>query len=436
VVTTASIAFAPGGINGRSLGSRSTPFRLRILLYALVALVALTGLIAGLAASNRQSATASAQQRAEPLLVAAQTINTSLSDANSTAAASFLRGRLEPAALHTRYTTDVGRAAAALATAAQEAGIDPAVKASLATLSTDLPAYTGLVETALFNERQAFYPLAAAYLSEANNLMRTRILPAATHLYSTEGTTLSGDERHAVSPALVILGGFAIASLVLLLLWGQRWLSRHFRRTLNLALAGATVAIAVLGLWFGISLAAQNNGVATATSEGSHPIDVYTQARILALEMRADDELTLLTQDSVSTYQQDYAAVAAQLGALMHSASTSTGTGQRQQLHRAQAALRTFGAVHHQIRQLDETGHLNQAVTLASGQGGGDLPAVSSDVDTVFAQGIDESQLNFDHAISSASDDLAGVLVAIAVLAILAALLVVFGLQSRIAEYR
>jgi CHASE3 domain sensor protein len=418
------------------MGSRSTPFRLRVLLYALIALTVVSGLIAGLAASNRQSATTAAQQRAEPLLVAAQTINTSLSDANSTAAASFLRGRLEPTALHARYTTDVDRAAAALATAAQEAGIDPAVKASLSTLSTDLPAYTGLVETALFNERQAFYPLAAAYLSEANNLMRTRILPAATHLYSTEGTTLSGDEQHAVSPALVVLGAFAIGALFVLLLWSQRWLSRHFRRTLNLALVGATVAVAVLGLWFGISLSAQNKGVSTATSEGSHPIDVYTQARILALEMRADDELTLLTQDAVPSYQQDYASVSNQLNALMRTATNSTGTGQRQQLSRARAALRTFGSVHQQIRHLDQSGHLDQAVTLASGQGNGDLPAVSSNVDSVFAQGIDSSQQNFDHAISSASSDLAGVLVAIAVLAILAALLVLFGLQPRLSEYR
>ncbi|MGP0031696.1 MAG: hypothetical protein ACLPVF_14460 [Acidimicrobiales bacterium] len=414
---------------------RSTPVRLRVFAVALVLLVVLAGLVAGLATSNRQSATTAAAQQAEPLLVSAQTINTSLSDADSTAAASFLRGRLEPAALRDRYAADVDQASTALATAAQEAGTDPAVTSSLAAVSTEVPVYTGLVQTALFNERQAYYPLAASYLGEANNLMRTRILPAATQLYATERARLAADEGNAVNPWLAAAAGLSVAVLLVLLVGAQWWMSRHFRRTLNVPLVTATVLIAALGLWFAIALVAQGSGVTTATSRGSGPIDTYTQARILALEMRADDELTLLTLDSVPTYQQDYTAAADRLEALLASSGAVAGAERPQAAH-ARAAFAAYTRVHHHIRSLDSGGNLDGADAVASGPAATDLPAVSSDLDTVLTDDISGSQGTFHSAMAAATGDLDGVLVAIALLALISAVLVLVGFQSRIAEYR
>ena len=196
------------------LARRATPVRLRFATVAIAVLALLTGLVAALATTERQSATAAAWQHAEPLMVTAQAVDTSLSDADTTAAASFLQGRVEPAALQSRYQGDLNRAAAGVAEAAREAGSDPAVAASLGTLSTDLPVYAGIVQEANFNERQAFYPLAASYLAEANNLMRSSILPAAAQVYGTEVDRLSGDKTTAVSPWLVALAA---------VLWWPSW---------------------------------------------------------------------------------------------------------------------------------------------------------------------------------------------------------------------
>ena len=74
-----------------------TPVRLRLMAIGLAVLALLVGLVTALAANDRDTATAAASQTAEPLVVEAQAIDTYLSDADTTAAGSFLQGQLQPA---------------------------------------------------------------------------------------------------------------------------------------------------------------------------------------------------------------------------------------------------------------------------------------------------------------------------------------------------
>jgi hypothetical protein len=149
VTTTASPLRAPRSVGARlGLARGTTPVLLRFTSVAIVFLSLVTGLVTALAVSERQSATRTAWQSSEPLLVTAQDIDTSLSDADTTAAASFLQGRLESAGLQSRYQSDVARASSELAVAAQEAGSDPTLAASLQTMSTALPVYAGTIQEA------------------------------------------------------------------------------------------------------------------------------------------------------------------------------------------------------------------------------------------------------------------------------------------------
>ena len=107
--------------------TRVTPARLRVMALGLAVLALVVGLVTALAADNRHTATSAALQTAEPLVVEAQAIDTYLSDADTTAAGSFLQGQIQPASLRSRYMTDLARASASLAGAAQAAGGDPAV---------------------------------------------------------------------------------------------------------------------------------------------------------------------------------------------------------------------------------------------------------------------------------------------------------------------
>ena len=106
VTTTAptlSVTRATGRPHGPVRVRRETPVVLRMMAASIVLLAVLAGVAGALATVVRQSATSASWQTAEPLMVTAQTIDTSLSDADTTAAASFLQGRVEPATLQQRY---------------------------------------------------------------------------------------------------------------------------------------------------------------------------------------------------------------------------------------------------------------------------------------------------------------------------------------------
>ncbi len=416
-----------------------TPARLRLIAIGLAVLALAVGLVTALAANNRDTATSAALQTSEPLVVEAQAIDTYLSDADTTAAGSFLQGQLQPASLRTRYMNDVAHASANLALAAQAAGSDPAVASAIRSVAVNLPTYTGLVQTATFNERQSYYPLATAYIGEANNLMRLEILPAAAKLYTVENQQLTSDQDNAVSSPLLWTAVFFIVTLLVLLIVVQVWMSGHFRRTFNLFLAVSTAIVFVLALWFTVGVITQNSNVNTATANGSGPVVLFTQARIGALQMMADDELTLLTRNSIPTYQQDYDTTVRRFENLMISASKGAGSVEDGQIKQADTSLAAYTAVHRQIRQFDEASDVNQqdkAVALASGSGPDQLPTVSSNLDSNLGAAITHSQRAFTQSMNSASNDISGLIWGSAVLSVLVAVFILLGFRPRIAEYR
>jgi hypothetical protein len=300
----------------------------------------------------------------------------------------------------------------------------------------DIPTYTGLVQTATFNERQGFYPLASAYVSEANNFMRVQILPAATTLYALEANRLRADEGNAEGRGLVLTAALLLVVVLAGLVLAQLWLSRRFRRTLSPPLVAATAAMLIVGIWFAITLAAQTSGVDNADTNGSGPVSVYTQARIEALQLRADDELTLLTRDSVSTYQASYSRVATALTHLLASTQPGASVTEGARLSQADRDFRAYRSVHNTIRQLDTSGQLGEAVSLASGSGSSDLPTVSYHLDRELATAIASSEHTFNTEMAGAYGGLGALIFAVSILSLIAAALIVLGFRPRLQEYR
>ena len=438
-----ALTVAPPATSGAPIRRRigaatksSTPTRLRLIAVGCAGLTLLAGVVGMVTVSTRHAATVAAWQTAEPLTVDAQAIDTSLADADTTAAGSFLGGQVESGALHARYLADLAQASSTLAGTAQQVGSDPALAASLRTITTGLPTYTGLVATATLEQRQAHYPLAAAYMAEASNLMRTEILPAAAHLYATERARLAADQATAVGSWSVWLTGLLLLALLGSLLVAQRWMSRTFRRRVNVPLAVATLLVLVAGVWFAVAVTAQGVGVDSAGVDGSGPVGTYTQARILALELRADDELTLLSRDSVSSYQADYGTAAAHLVRLLTEPASGVSPSERTGLSTASGAYDGYRLAHDQIRRTDTVGDLVGAVRQASATGPTDLPAVSVRLDQTLAQDIASSQQTFDQGMAGAAGDIGGLVWMVGGLALLAAALIVLGVRPRIGEYR
>ncbi len=412
----------------------STPALLVSWAVGIVVGIAAFGAVAAAAVSSRGSAADSASATSEPLLVDAQSVYTSLSDADSTAAGAFLAGASAPQSLRNRYQADLAAASGSLARAAQQAGSSSQLGQPLQTLSVDVPIYAGLVETARANNLQGF-PVGAAYLGEASNLMRTALLPAAGDLYQTESSRLSDDQNGATSVVALVFAAL-LGILVLVGMAGfQRWLRQRFNRTVSPPLLLALVIMIALLAWLAVALAAQTRDVNRSTNQGASPISTLTEARLLALQARADDELTLVTRDSVPGYQTDYRRVAQRLSGLL-AAARSAGGSDRSVLSAAAVDFAQVQSVHKTIRSDDGDGNLDAAIAVASGPSSGDLPATAGRLDSVLIVGISGAQQSFDSASSAASSAVSGLLAGVIVVAFLLAGLVLLAVRPRLGEYR
>ena len=410
----------------------TTPGRLNAYLVALTVLGLLAGLAAVVGAVQRSDRIDSVATRTGPLAVQAQQLYRSLSDADATAAAAFLSSAAEPPQLRQRYQADIADASAALA-AASTAGTGQT--GPIARISAALPRYTGLIETARTQNRLNL-PVGAAYLREASALMRGELLPAAAELYQSETGQLEDDlSAGSGFPWLTI-------PLILLLLAGlvvaQLYLVRRTQRLINQGLAVATAAALVLLLWVGVSWIGAASELSSARDDGSAQVDLIAQARITALQARADEALTLVARGSGDAFEKDFQdrmkTLAGDRGELAQALVAATDSDVRTSLNQANTELAAWRTQHAQMRTLDDGGQYPEAVALAVGDKG--TSATFGQLDTNLGDAIAKADSAFRTHASSAGDVMTATAVGWALLTLVAVAGLVLGLRQRIAEYR
>jgi hypothetical protein len=402
-----------------------------LLTAALVALAAVTGAIAGLTVLSRAHALKAARTTAEPLVVDAQTAVVKLSDANTTVADGFLAGRVIPAGAQTRFDNDLAQATASLLAAAQRAGTDRHVTGYLQTVDTDLPIYSALIATAETDNRQGQL-VGSAYLAEANHLMNSALVPAVYLLYTAEQARLAHDSGRATNAVPVIVGIALLAVLLAVLLYLQFGLARRFRRLLNAGCVVATVAILTLAIWLIVAVASEGAAVSRAEKHGTDPLDALTQARILAGQARADDELTLVTRDSDPSFQTDYPTVAARLSHLFAQVPTGWTAAELRADTGAASAWDGYGLAHAAVRHLDGTGQFDLAVRADHTTS---APAAAY-LDSTLTTGVDAAVTSFTRSSSAALSDLTGLMWASVLLMVLVIIGVLAGTRPRLQEFR
>lgn len=416
----------------------STPGRLFVIGVGLVVLALLTGTVGALAMQQKQDTIDNLVEHREPVAAASQQIYRSLSDADATAASAFLAGGTPPAELRERYELDIASAGANLAKASADVSGEPAAEAQVNELAQQLPVYTGLVETARAYNRQG-YPAGAAYLREASGLMRAKLLPAAQELYRIDFERLAAEQDEAGS-----LPWFSLALVIVLLgalVATQRYLTRRTNRLLNVGLMVASGAVVVALIWGSVALLIESSRVADGHEHGTSQVEVIVQARIVALKMRANETLTLVARGDGGEYEAEFEDLAKQLTGqdnLLDRAKSLAATQETQDLvAAAQKNADDWLAAHKRVRELDDGGSYQEAVSLAiSTEAKTSAATIFTQLDGNLMKALRSGRQKFVEETSGASNVMTVLAPGVAVLALVAAAGVTMGIRERLQEYR
>jgi hypothetical protein len=413
----------------------TTPGRIRVFSLAVAGLFLLTG-IATYGAVIRRTNGVKTVTASEPLILDAQALDTTLSQADATAANAFLGGGLEPADERALYQGDIDRAGRLLADAAARSGNAADVQIPLQTLAAHLPVYTGLVDTARANNRQGF-PVGAAYLRQASRLMSGTLLPATQKLYAVDAGSLASGNGRARSVHDTALVLFLLGLLVVAMAGVQFWLYRQTNRILNLPLLGASVLAVVLLLVVVTQLRSEASEAAQGRDTSYASVNLLAQVRIAAFKAKADESLTLIGRGNGSAFDNDFSVQVATLPKLLDQARGVATPSEMATLGAATSALQAYLAVHSDIRRFDTGGQFDRAVALAV-KGGTESAANAafSAFDGRISSALDGTQQEFGAHLRASRGHLRGLTATIPIVLLLAGILALYGFQQRINEYR
>lgn len=416
---------------GPGIGNRvrTTPGRIRLLSLVAVAALVLAWAVEMGATGHRRSAVSDFGTRSEGLVVLSQRFQTDLAGADSSIADAFLSGGLEPPGLVRDYQQGVAAAATDAAAARADAAIAPNAGTALDTIARQLPVYTGLVERARADNRQGF-PIGAAYLRSASSLLRQQLLPAAAGVAQGSGSRVNHARTAAtaLTDVLLVLGAGLVALVALVVL--QWFVTGRTRRAVNIGAAAATIVALVTMIVVLAGMASERSAAVTAGEHAYATVAALTQARVLVFEAKGDESQALIALGSGQAFRQSFDVDVAAAGRLVADARRSaTDPGA---VDRAASALQRYVADDAAVRQRDDAGSHSQAVALAVGAAATDARAA----DAALTGAQTTEQAAFRSRTSSARDHLGALPTVASVGAILAVLLVLVGVQSRINEYR
>jgi hypothetical protein len=426
-----------GGVAVRQRVRVSTPTLLRLGAALLAAGLVALGAVAAVSSIVRDRAVHRLEGDATPLLLDTEHLYVALADADAASSTAFLTAGLEPPELRQRYLHDIDTAGRRLATIAAHRGLSASGRQALQTLSAKLPLYAGEVEAARANNRQGF-PVGAAYLRHASQIMRDDLLPAATTLHEDAAARLDAGYRSGTARSHVV----ALVALAAVSLLGglvvQLFLAGRTRRVFNVGLVAATVALVATTIYGLVVFAGSQHALAASEREGSDPVQVLSVGRILALRSLSDENLDLIQRGTDTSYITDFNGTVQRLGlsgrgGLMALArDVEQRAGRPSQVALLGLQLHTYQHLHGTVRSLDDDqGDYKDAVTLAVGDEASALAAA----DDSFAREIDFAAQRLDVHASHASRLLTPAPYVLAIGAALAALVAVLGLRRRITEY-
>ncbi|MFI6868949.1 hypothetical protein [Nocardia sp. NPDC050406] len=282
---------------------RTTPGVLGALAIVSAALCLVTGVVCANQLNGKQTRRDVLLERTEPVAFGAQRLYVALSAADASAATAFLSGGVEAPEVRDRYQQALGEAAAALAEATAGAD-DDQTKEIVARITAELPAYTGLVESARANNRLG-HPVGSAYLRQASGLMQNSLLPTAEKLTSNRISAVRDDQRGiAAQPGTAI---FLLLLTLVLLAATSLILLRRTNRRVNLGLVTAAGLTILTLLWTVTATLVAAQAVDDNATGARARFETLVQARILAQQARTVETLQLVTRGDITESERAFA---------------------------------------------------------------------------------------------------------------------------------
>ncbi|MFC7505103.1 hypothetical protein ACFQRR_23825, partial [Nocardioides sp. GCM10030258] len=171
-------------------------------------------------------------------LVRVQEIKSSLLRADALATNAFLVGGLEDPDQRKEYDAALSSVLTEIANAAES---QPADREVLAALNVEVADYATAVAQARNNNRLG-YPIGAEYLRGASKELRSDAIPLIDNMV-TANTERTEDAMAGQHPIWLVLLGLAV---LVVLVWLNRELAKHFHRRINKGIAFAAVIVLVV----------------------------------------------------------------------------------------------------------------------------------------------------------------------------------------------
>ncbi|MEO8267637.1 MAG: hypothetical protein ABI706_19210 [Ilumatobacteraceae bacterium] len=346
------------------VASTSTPAKLSLLRAVLIVL-AVVFAVGGAFGVNRRSNAIKEVRTASRQLLALQDIQVRIVHADAIASSSYLVGGQEDPVQRTAYLDEIGGAGDGLV--AVSGSSSAADLQQLSEASRLLGSYVGLVEQARANNRQGF-PVGAAYQRQANDIVSNTdpdVPDIVSSLQAVEASQRAHVNTglataHRAGTWLHATGWLVFAALVL----ASIWLSRTFRRIINLPMAAAAALLMLLLVIGGIAQAGtmrDADGVVRTQLAGA---DNAAQARAAAFEARSQEALTLINRGNGAVNEANWQRGNDVVTQTLSTRSLGTANAL---IKAATDAYDRYSAAHAQIRKLDDAGDWDKAVATSLG---------------------------------------------------------------------
>jgi hypothetical protein len=418
------------------VASTSTPARLAIV-RAMLLVLAVVFAVGGAYGINHRANAIDDVRNASSQLLALQDIRVRIVHADAIASSSYLRSGLEDPAQRVAYLDEIGKAGDGLVAVSASANAADLVQLSEA--SRLLGSYVGLVEQARANNRQGF-PVGATYQRQANAIVSNNDPDTPDIVSSLQAVEASQRDQinHSLATAhraglWMQLTGWLLLIALVLVSW---WMSRRFRRILNIPIAAAAVVLFLLLVIGGSIQAGSVSDTDDAVGTQLESADNAGQARAAGFEARSQEALTLINRGNGAANEANWQVqndIVQQVFVKQLGSDESLSNG-------AIDSYNDYATGHVEIRTLDNGGNWDDAVAVSLGQtattNGTKVPEVFDDFDQnigqiVIGEGSAASSLLAD-AVSPLRSLRNVVFVAGLVVAVLAAL----GCGQRLREYR